>query len=387
MSKKKSSTVNVYAAGQIKQGVEIAAEQEQKKYFQLPVSSHTDMMHKVLGAGAESLYALPEMAEKVGKGSQSLTVRQKGSRRQVIAKGHNTETVIEVNDIDKILGSNKAAKKMLQFVLIKINEQAYDFQNGLHDDCITFPLQELVDTGNYKRIQSARRGFKDSMDVLSGLKVKASIKGKKNNETVTADALAVLFPTATIVNGQCSVRLNTDINWQPLMKFFTILPRFAFVLSNRAFDMLYSIVFLARQHAGDIEKKGYFKIGFRTIQQRLELPSEVGNKDPQRTIRQPLEDAIGDIMEQLALAGQQEEMSIIPVYNPKDNIRDYMDNGYLKVEIKGDFAQPFIERSETQTRKIEQRKRRQQAIVEKAAAAALQKKMEEEQKQKGTEAV
>ena len=103
MSKKKSSTVNVYAAGQIKQGVEIAAEQEQKKYFQLPVSSHTDMMHKVLGAGAESLYALPEMAEKVGKGSQSLTVRQKGSRRQVIAKGHNTETVIEVNDIITII--------------------------------------------------------------------------------------------------------------------------------------------------------------------------------------------------------------------------------------------------------------------------------------------
>jgi hypothetical protein len=61
----------------------------------------------------------------------------------------------------------------------------------------------------------------------------------------------------------------------------------------------YSIIFfyLARQRVRDIEEKGYFTIGLRAVQERLNLPSEVGNKDPQRTIKELLEEAVTAIEE------------------------------------------------------------------------------------------
>ena len=366
-----------------RQSIQIRTEfEKQESFYNLPTSGSSDLIMKALGAGS-SLAQLPDNSKKVNH-NQSITVRENGKKRQIISKGQNTETIIEIGDIEKLLGSNKAAKKIFAFIQIKMNEQCFDYKSGkLYHDEIGFSLQELIDCGFYSRPYSARRGFLSAMDTITSLKLKAVVKrGKKSYTTAPADAdadaagILVLFTGATVENNYCKVALNYKVNWQPLFQYFTLLPKFAFRLGNRPFDLLYSIFYLARQNTKQIKDKGYFTISFRAVQQRLELPSEIDNKDPQRTIRQPIEEAIQSIEDQLAAAGDSDKLVITPVYDDRANIREYLDKGYLKISLNGSYAESFIEQSAKRSKEIEKKQQRQQAIVDKAVAIKMSKAME-----------
>lgn len=372
-----------YTTDKLKNSLAIKTELETPdKFYNMPTSGGSDLVMKTLGAGG-NVAALPEASKRVSN-SQQITVKGSGTKRQIISVGNNTETIIEIGDIEKLLGSNKAAKKMFPYLLIKMNEQCYSYENKtLYKDELGFSLQELVDIGFYKSIRAARRGFMAAMDIITSLKIKAVVKqGKNSFTTAPSDAegegIFVMFTGAAVANNYCKVTLNYKVNWRPLFQYFTILPKFAFQLGNRPFDLLYTIFYLARQNSKKIKEKGYFTIGFRTIQQRLELPSEIDNKDPQKTIRQPIEDAIAVIEKQLSaeLLSGDPELTIVSVYDDRANIRDYLENGYLRIELRGGYAEPFIEQSENWRKQIEQNTKRQQAIEDKAKAGAIQKKYE-----------
>ena len=352
--------------------------ERQERFYNMPTSGSSDLVMKALGAGS-SLAALPDAQKKVSH-NQSITVRESGKKRQIVAKGNNTETIIEIGDIEKLIGSNKAAKKMFAFALIKMNEQAYDYKSGsLYHDEIGFSLQELVDMGYYSSTRAARRGFLQAMDTLTSLKLKAIVKkGKKSLTTAHADGegVLVMFTGAAVANSYCRVMLNYKVNWQPLFQYFTILPKFAFQLGNRPFDLLYTIFYLARQNSKQVKEKGYFTISLRAIQQRLDLPEESKTKNPSRDIMQPIEDAVADITKQLQATGTEQEFIITAVYDDRANIMEYLDNGYLKIELRGLYAQPFIEGSTKQKKAIEKYQKRQEAIVDKAIAAKIEKETE-----------
>lgn len=352
--------------------------ERQERFYNMPTSGSSDLVMKALGAGS-SLAALPDAQKKVSH-NQSITVRESGKKRQIVAKGNNTETIIEIGDIEKLIGSNKAAKKMFAFALIKMNEQAYDYKSGsLYHDEIGFSLQELVDMGYYSSTRAARRGFLQAMDTLTSLKLKAIVKkGKKSLTTAHADGegVLVMFTGAAVANSYCRVMLNYKVNWQPLFQYFTILPKFAFQLGNRPFDLLYTIFYLARQNSKQVKEKGYFTISLRAIQQRLDLPEESKTKNPSRDIMQPIEDAVADITKQLQATGTEQEFIITAVYDDRANIMEYLDNGYLKIELRGLYAQPFIEGSTKQKKAIEKYQKRQEAIVDKAIAAKIATKAE-----------
>ena len=152
--------------------------ERQERFYNMPTSSGSDLVMKTLGAGS-NIAALPGSTKRVSN-SQSITVRERGKKRQIVSKGNNTETIIEIGDIEKLIGSNKAAKKMFAFALIKMNEQAFDYKSGsLYHDEIGFSLQELVDIGYYSSIRTARRGFFTAMDTLTDLKLKAIVREGK----------------------------------------------------------------------------------------------------------------------------------------------------------------------------------------------------------------
>ena len=114
------------------------------------------------------------------------------------------EVTIELEDIEKLTGSNKPAKKLFFFFFIKANEQAiHDGQ--LTKDYISFHLQELVDIGFYKSSNSARAGFFKGADILTSLKIKGE----------------VLFTGAMITKGQCYIFFNPRISWGFLAQYFT----------------------------------------------------------------------------------------------------------------------------------------------------------------------
>lgn len=352
---------------------------EQKDFYNVPDSTASNLILETLGAGAD-IADLPARKRQVNH-STTLEVLESGKRRQVSLKTQKASVTIELADIDKLTGSNKPAKKLFVLALIKANEQAiHDGQ--LTKKYISFPLQELIDTGFYSTPQSARKGFNAGMDTLTSLKIKGHIQQTKKKGS-SIDALEVLFTGARIERGQCTIFFNERISWSFIAQYFTILPRYYFRLSNRASDLLYYIFYLARQHTRDIEERGYFTIGFRAIQHRLQLPSEIGNNNPDRTIKQPIEEAIEQIEDGHSGLYGNMEFSLFPVYDETATISEYLENGYLRVELEGAFAKTFIAISKDTAKQIEAAQKRQERIAEKAIAIKTAKKMEEQEKTPG----
>ena len=350
--------------------------QGESSFYNVPDSTASNLVLDVLGAGAD-IADLPDRKRQVNHNTE-YEVSEKGKRRQIILKSQKASITIELADIDKLTGSNKPAKKLFVLALIKANEQAiHDGQ--LTKDYISFPLQELVDIGFYKSSNSARAGFSKGADILTSLKIKGKVK-KSKKKGAEIEALEVLFTGAKIEKNQCFLRLNYSIDWSFIAQFFTILPRYYFRLPNRASDLLYYIFFLARQHTRDIEERGYFTISFRAIQHKLQLPNEKGLNNPQRDIKDAIEDAIEQLETEHSKTYGNMEFSLLLVYDEEAPIAEYLDNGYLKVELKGAFASTFIAISKDTEKQIADYQKRQARIQEKAIAQATAKKLESEKK-------
>ena len=352
--------------------------QQESNFYNVPDSTASNLILETLGAG-EGIADLPARKRQINHNT-TYEVLEDGRKRQVSLVNPKAKVTIELADIDKLTGSNKPAKKLFVLSLIKANEQAI-FDGQLTRDYISFPLQELIDIGFYKTPQSARTGFKAGMDALTSLKIKGHIQQTKKRGS-TIDALEVLFTGANIKGGQCTVYFNPRISWSFIAQYFTILPRYYFKLPNRASDLLYYIFFLARQHTKDIEERGYFTIGFRAIQHRLQLPSEVGLNNPQRDIKQPIEDAIEALETEHSKLYHNTEFSLLPVYDEAASVKDFLDNGYLKVTLTGAFAETYIAISKDTAKQIEAAQKRQARITEKAVAIKTAKALEAEEKKK-----
>lgn len=352
--------------------------QSENSFYNVPDSTASNLVLDVLGAGAD-LADLPDRKKQINHNTE-YEVLEDGNKRLISLKnGTGTaEVTIELSDIEKITGSNKPAKKLFVLSLIKANEQAV--HNGqLTKDYISFPLQELLDIGFYKTPQSARKGFNSGADILTSLKIKGKVK-KSKKKGAEIDALEVLFTGARIDKGQCYIFFNPRISWGFLTQYFTILPRYYFRLPNRASDLLYYIFYLARQHTRDIEERGYFTLSFRAIQHKLQLPNEKGLNNPQRDIKDAIEDAIEQLEVEHSKTYGNMEFSLLPVYDEDAPIAEYLDNGYLKVELKGAFASTFIAISKDTEKQIAEAQRRQARIQEKAIAQATAKKLESKKK-------
>lgn len=352
--------------------------QQESNFYNVPDSTASNLILETLGAG-EGIADLPARKRQINHNT-TYEVLEDGRRRQVSLVNPKAKVTIELADIDKLTGSNKPAKKLFVLSLIKANEQAI-FDGQLTKDYISFPLQELIDIGFYKTPQSARTGFKAGVDALTSLKIKGHIQQTKKRGS-SIDALEVLFTGANIKGGQCTVYFNPRISWSFIAQYFTILPRYYFKLPNRASDLLYYIFFLARQNTKDIEERGYFTIGFRAIQHRLQLPSEVGLNNPQRDIKQPIEDAIEALETEHSKLYHNTEFSLLPVYDEAASVKDFLDNGYLKVTLTGAFAETYIAISKDTAKQIEAAQKRQARITEKAVAIKTAKALEAEEKKK-----
>lgn len=348
--------------------IEKAAEQAKKLFYDMPNSSASHLLFDIISA-EDSIADLPARKKQVNHGT-IYEVKASGDKRLVSMENYEgtAKVTVELADINKL---NKAGKKLLILSLVKANEQA--LHNGeLTRDYISFPLQDLIHYGLYARLNGARKGFEIGTDALTSIKVKGTIR-KSKKSTATIKALEVPFTGAKIENNQCYIYLNTRIDWNFLTQYFTKIPKYYFKLSNRASDLLYYIFYLARQHTREIASRDYFTISFRAIHSLLKLPSETGTQRHEQLIRRPIEDAVGEIETEHKQMYGNKEFSLELVYDEKTGISEYLDNGYLKVSLKGAFAEPFITQSQTKQKKIQQAEQKKARIEEKAIAMKMAK--------------
>lgn len=282
----------------------------------------------------------------------------------ITSKNKSNELTLSIDNINLLKSNNKGLKKCFAFILVKCNEQNYRQQIG-------FPLQALVDNGMYSTLSNARRGLSDNVKKIMAMTFEGT--SKKGSSTLKQETGKMIYHM-TIENNYVTLYFSDKINVAFMAQYFTLLPKFAFALTNNAFTLLEYIFYLARQNTRDIKEKGYFNISLRAIRDYLNLPDEADTKKHTQYIRQPIEDAIDAIEE----ANNNSSFTITPIYNENcKNIREWLD-GYIQVGLKDDFASTFIKIAEDTAKKVEQRNKRK----EKAQIMAEAKKIENAEKSK-----
>lgn len=272
-------------------------------------------------------------------------------------KGIVSITFDDINLMNKKV--NKGFLKLFIFTLKKCNDQNYRAEIG-------FPLQELIDRGMYKSIQSARRGFKDNIEKIMALTFKGECRKGKNK---IVEAGGKLIYHYEIKNNYVTLSLNDKLNVEFLAQFFTVMPEYSYSLNTAAFSLMYYIFFRARQSTREIADKEKFNIRLETIRAYLLLPAADETKNHAYLIKEPIEKAI----EEIELANSNKDFTLTLYHYDKDkgkkiedckNINEWL-NCYLEVGLHGDYAKYFISIANATREKIATANKRKEKAMQK----------------------
>lgn len=306
----------------------------------------------------------------IGKGKQDWQLNSSNSK--ISYKSENADLEIEFSTPKKKL--SKGCKNIFIYSLHKLGQQNIT-TNLFEDLSIEFPMQDLIDLGMYSSLRACRQAFNTAIDELTSIKLKASIKEKNRSKTVTNNDITVMFIKAGYTRGNCYILLNKHIDWNLFaLKTFALLPKSYFPLYESAQDLMFNIFSLARQKKQDIASKGYFTIGFRTIQSWLNLPDEKATPQAKRDTLGAIEKAVNAIKE----AENSKDFIITLDYNRNGSIAEILNEGYITIHLKGIYAQKIIEINERQQAKITAANKKQERIIEQAKIKNLSEKLKKE---------
>ena len=341
-------------------------EKQESKLLYSPSSPVNSLIIEALAAGEEHIFELPERKKQVSN-SSTYTALQQGSKVRIVKKTKDGSYTVEFSDSAML--SNTPARKLLNLCLIKANQQAVH-DHKMTQSTVTFPLQDMIDLGMYSTPQSALAGFKAGMRTLCDIYVEVDTKERTKGGHI--------FRPWDIqkTNGQYTVLLEDGFDWAILTQSFMLLPATYFRLSSNAAELYNYIFYIARQRGKDISSKGFFTISLRAIHARLNLPSEVGCKKPKQYIRDPIESAIEEIEVAHYEDFGNDYLQLELHYNEKGNTQDYLDNGYLKVYLREDFAEATLNIRAKKSKIIETSKKRRDKIRDEAAIRANAKALE-----------
>ena len=345
-------------------------------YNPMPTGSAINTIISVINAGQDGVKGIEELPKRKAKFSHTKYTVTSGDPlsddgdkfiiRHDMSKGRGYVSIqLPESLVKNLAGWSVATKKIFALILEKINEQA--FSDGvLTRNCVDFSIQELIERGIYSTPQSAVKGIKISANTLTGIKLEGRFTFKKKTvEFSSAYIMAVLFPTIEVKRGQCTIKLNDDVNWSFILQAFSMLPIYYYSLPNRASELCHLIFATARQHTEDIKKRGHFSISFRAIQQALHLPDEDKTTHPKQDIKDVINNAIDDIEKShREYFGNDEDLLFLSAeYDESWPIARFLNEGYLQVSLSGAFAQPFIDIEEDKIKGLKEAKRRQRKAL------------------------
>lgn len=370
MTKKKTpiqpDSIESVSASKLQPSLASDQDQTQRSYNIIPVGPAILTYEDALKGGDIAGLALLERHGAITHGAETKVTRTKDGKVRIERKTNNSEITIQFSNFAALKGSNKAAKKMLIFILQEINRQGVVKSDGtLVREILTFPIKRLVECGMYSAERSARTGFDSAIDGLKG-DVQGLIKLRGKDRTSTGKTSLTLFPTLSREDGTCSVRLNPDINWESIAPFYTIIPAYAYKLSNRAFDLLIYICTQARQRTDEISKNNGFYLSLRSVQYALNLPDETKTKNPKKDIKQPVADCIDEIMRENDQAKNEGNFSIrlTPEGIEGKRIEAYLNGGKIHVSMQGAYFDYFEGIYKGRARIAESQRQRQERIAE-----------------------
>jgi hypothetical protein len=343
-----------------------------KKASFIPSSSIVEFIYRVLTVGKSGLGELPERLEKQSLGKKKVTISRKGQIREIKQTTPKGQDIIII-ETDNLLEkrSNSSARKIFLYFLRQILQQALSNANVIRDG-VTINYQDVIGKKMYRTTQTAKRGLERAFDLLSTIKVKGYIsRGKGRIEQVKASVL--FYDLDTSKKGIATLKINDTLNWGYIIQQYSIMPDAYYELPPNAADLYYYIFNQARINIKKlIENNGKINISYKSIHTFLGLTSIESATNPTVQIKNPIENAIGDILD-----CDQDEL-YIEVASPTEynNINEYLERGYITAVINPECIEPYKEKFKEWEKAIQKEQERQQKIIDTAKEKALQKKLE-----------
>ena len=341
------------------------------KYKPMPTGVAINSIIDAMDAGQNGQQGLDEWLRRKNKISHTKDTITRGEKmkgdggkiifRHDISDGRGyVKLKMPESAFDELVGRYITPKKIMTFLLEKINEQA--FHDGkLTRNYVDFSAKELIERGVYKTRQSALKGLKAAMNILTGIQIEGEYHFGKNNTVsyVSSNEGGNIFRFWQHDKGLWRVYIEENADWRFILQSFSRLPSYYYRLPFRASELLYLIFAIARQRTKDIKERGYFTISLRIIQKALNLPDE----DKTNHTRQDIKDVINDAVDEIDKAQQEdfgnEDLLFLSVeYDEAWPIKQFFNEGYLHVALSGDFAQPFIDIENERTKGLKEAERR-----------------------------
>lgn len=335
-------------------------------FSNIPNTEQSNLIERALSAGSDFFPEMATRLEEISHGKKDIVILEKRGTYIIKQTTENNETEIQLDGFSSVLRRNKNTKKFFDFALSKVNERIN--KNALQEKTETpqaipvyISLEELVSCGMYSSLRAARRGFDEGTEPLR----KIFLKYKKTGET-NAAGWAQLFAGVDRENNVGVIYVFKSPVWGDVFEQYTFMPKWAFALSSRGYDLFRLIISTARRNGAALADKGYINISLRNVQAVLCLPDERETKNPQKDIKQPIDKAIEDIEDCSGTTNLQFEL--LPNDIDDKPIKEYLDTGILRVYMSGQYKLKFTEMARRRERIIENKKRAKRKAIAKQKA-------------------
>ena len=296
--------------------------------------------------------------------------------------------VIEIEHIDKnhkrneketieIQGYNNSnlpagTAKLLIFLFNKIYEQAWSYDNNeLKTNRITFKISELINEGVYSDIKKAREEVHTAYEFLNHIRIKGTSRIKnyktKKWEDLEFDGTP-FYHYNKDKNGIITISLSQEMNWVPLLIYFTTMPDLFWQIKGKYAPMLFELIFnrarildnitpIKENIYGTTETGFEFYISMQKIYETFMLPPTEDTKR-NRTATAQIKAPINNAIEKIETAAQQykEDTNRGSIYLEVEeiervSIEEWLEKSKLHIKIFGEFAKPFLNLISTKKRK------------------------------------
>lgn len=271
----------------------------------------------------------------------------------IIYKGATDKFALRLEDRLKIVARSS---QVFEYIMQEINKQCRQNNHFIRKEAY-LDISELTASGMYNSMDVARREVQKIVDVISMIPFDGTIEiinEETNKKETIKNPRFFPFSYHGLVKGtgKYKLEINDKFPYELFYKHFTILPDYYKSLSERAFCLIKLIFDQARQNAGALKDGRPFRVGFRAICARCNIPTEAETKET-RHYKKDIVQPIREILDELK--GWNDKYYYMDVHEEAaGNIREYLDRSYILigVDLNSPYYEPLTEMKDRQDRII-----------------------------------
>ena len=305
-------------------------------------------------------------------------ITTEGNTEHAIIERKNKQTGevirLEFSNPELIFKSGgKAFCKMLDFTMQEMNAQRFPQK-------VEIRIQDLIDRGMYSTPSNARTAVYNFFNLQTNIKIGGTDKRGRNRAKYPCGVLFYHYDPCK--KGYISLYVNSEIDIDFYAHYFTIMPQYAYALSDNGYALIRYIFYLARQRKQmkSIRDNGGFNISLDTIREALGFPTvdEVKNRKYKHCIIKPITDAVNESMKAWEATEKEEGDAIEIIMHGTDttNIKEWL-QGYIEVRLSGALANYFIEQVNKSEKEIARLKKLREEAQARAIASKKAKNIEQ----------